>query len=133
MVLLPPTPPEDQGTHRRPSRHRRRRRSNRNHAPWGTSCAEDVTRNDDGIESLSRDLASVSITLGVHAPTFLVSPALTWGRLLPHEIEQGTSAALALPPASREEPDAHWRDMGGDGGEPSVFNPIPFQLCFNTD
>jgi hypothetical protein len=83
MVLLPPTPPKDQGSRRRPSRRRRRRWSNCHHAQWGTLCVEDVARNDDGIESLSRDLSNVNISLGVSAPTFLAPPAPAWGSPLP--------------------------------------------------
>jgi hypothetical protein len=32
----------------------------------------------------------------------------------------------------QEEPVAPWRDMTGDGGEPSMFNPIPFEPSFDT-
>jgi hypothetical protein len=68
---------------------RSRRRSNRNHAPRGTLCAEDAAENDDGIESLSRDLVGVNISPEVPAPTFLALPALTWESPLPHDVEQG--------------------------------------------
>jgi hypothetical protein len=54
------------------------------------------------------------------------------GSPLPHNIEQGASAAPALPLMGQEELDAPWRDMGGDRGEPSMFNPIPFQPRFDT-
>jgi hypothetical protein len=40
---------------------------------------------------------------------------------------------MALPPTGREEPDTPCRDMEGARGEPSMFNPIPFQLSFNTN
>jgi hypothetical protein len=132
MVLLLPTTPEDQGSRCRPFRRKRQRQSNRNHAPRGTLCAEDAVGNDDSIESLSRDLADINISPGVSAPTFPAPLAPTWGPLLPNGIEQGTSAAPALPLVGQEEPDAPWRDMGGDGGELSMFNPIPFQPHFDT-
>jgi hypothetical protein len=55
-----------------------------------------------------------------------------WETLVPHVVERVVSATPALPSAGREEPDALWRDMAGVGGEPSVFNPIPFQPSFDT-
>jgi hypothetical protein len=77
MALLLPAPPEDQGSRRRPSRRKRQRQSNCNRAPWGTLCAKDAAENDDNIESLSRDLAGVNISIGVPAPTFPAPPAPT--------------------------------------------------------
>jgi hypothetical protein len=132
MVLLPPAPLEDRGSRHRPSRRRRQRWSSHNRAPWDTLCVEDAAGHDDDIESLSRDLASINISLGVPAPTFLAPPAPTGGSPLPHDIEQGASAAPALRLMGQEEPDAPWRDMGGDRGEPSMFNLIPFQPRFDT-
>jgi hypothetical protein len=132
LVLLPPAPPEDQSSRHHPSRRRRQRRSNQNRAPRGTLCAEDATGNDDSIESLSRDLASVNISPRAPAPTFLAPPAPMGESPFPHGVEQGVSAAPALPPTGREEPDAPWRDMVGEEGEPSMFNPIPFQPCYDT-
>jgi hypothetical protein len=79
MVLLPPAPPEDRGSRHRPSRRRRQRWSSHNRAPWDTLCVEDAAGHDDDIESLSRDLASINISLGVPAPTFLAPPAPTGG------------------------------------------------------
>jgi hypothetical protein len=132
MVLLPPAPPADQGSRHRPSRRRRRRQSNHNRALRSTLCAEDVAGNDD----------TLSLSQGTWPTSTFHLECLrqhSWNRLpqhgghhLPMRVEQGASAAPALPPASREEPDAPWRDMGGDGGEPSVFNPIPFQPRFDT-
>jgi hypothetical protein len=91
---------------------------------------------DDGIEPLSKDLASVHISLGVSqaapAPTFLAPPPPMWETPVPHIIERAVSTTPALPPAGWEEPNAPWRYMARVGGEPSVFNPIPFQLSFNT-
>jgi hypothetical protein len=52
MVLLPSAPPEDQSSHRRPSRRRRQRQSNRNRAQRGTLYAEDAIENGDDIECL---------------------------------------------------------------------------------
>ena len=51
---------------------------------------------------------------------------------VPHVVERAVLAAPALPPAGREELDAPWRNMAWVGGEPSVFNPIPFQPSFDT-
>jgi hypothetical protein len=133
MVLLPPALPEDQSSCRRPYCRRRQRQRNRNRAPRGTLCAEDSTENDDDIESLPRDLASANISPRVPAPTFLAPPVPMWESPFPHDVEQGVSATPAFPPVGREEPDAPWRGMGGDRGEPVVFNPIPFQPRFNTN
>lgn len=61
-------------------------------------------------------------------PTFLAPSAPTWGSPL----EQGASVVPTHPLAGREEPGAPWKDMGGDEGEPSLFNLIPFQPRFDT-
>jgi hypothetical protein len=49
-----------------------------------------------------------------------------------HIVERAVSAAPALPPAGREEPEVPWRDVAGVEGEPFVCNPIPFELSFDT-
>jgi hypothetical protein len=103
--------------------------------PTGHSVCKKRARADDDIESLSWDLAGVNISPGVPpttpVPTFLAPPTPKWESPFPHKVEQGASTAPALSPAGQEEPDAPWRDMG-DGREPSVFDPIPFQPCFDT-
>jgi hypothetical protein len=136
MILLPPVSLERPSSRRHPSCRRTKRRSNHDRATQATSCTRGSTAMDDGIESLSRDLASVNISPrappAAPAPTFLAPPPPMCDKLVPHVIERAVSATLALPPAGREEPNAPWRDMAEDGGEPSVFNPIPFQPSFDT-
>jgi hypothetical protein len=137
MILLPPVPLERLGSRRCPSRHRRQRWSNRDRATQATPCTGGATRTADGIESLSRDLASINISPGAptaaHAPTlFLAPPSPMWETPVPHVVERAVSATPALPPTGREEPNAPWRDMARVRGELSVFNPIPFQPSLNT-
>jgi hypothetical protein len=90
----------------------------------------------DGLDSLSRDLASVNITPeappATSVPTHLAPPPLVWKTPVPHVIEQVIPAAPVLPPTGREEPVAPWRDMTRAGGEPSMFNPILFVPSFDT-
>jgi hypothetical protein len=109
MILLPPVPLERLSSRKHPSRRRRQRGSNRDRAPPGTLCAGGTAGTDDGIKSLSRDLASVNILPGgpptAPTPTFLAPPHVTWETPFPHDIERRVSAAPALPPMGREEPD----------------------------
>jgi hypothetical protein len=91
---------------------------------------------DDGIESLSRDLASVNISPEAspvaHAPTFMEPPPPMWETPVPHVVERAVSATPALPPTGWEELDAPWRDLAGVRGESSMFNLVPFQPSFDT-
>jgi surface protein len=90
----------------------------------------------DGIDSLSRELASVNIAPEVPpttaAPTHLAPPPPVWETLVPHAVEQVVPAAPIHPPVGQEEPVDPWIDMMGAKGEPSVFNPIPFVSSFDT-
>jgi hypothetical protein len=54
------------------------------------------------------------------------------GNTSPHAVEQVVPAAPVFPPTGQEEPIAPWRDIAEAGEEPSVFNPIPFVLSFDT-
>jgi hypothetical protein len=67
MVLLPPVPLEHPSTRRRPCRRRRQRQNNRNLATHGTPCPGETPRMADGVDSLLRDLANISIA--PRAPT----------------------------------------------------------------
>jgi hypothetical protein len=121
MVLLPPVPLERSSTRHRPSYRRRQRQNNHNHATHGTLFPDDTLRMVNGIDSLSRDLANISIVPGAPtaapASTFLVPPPPAWEAPSPHAVERAIPATQNLPPA---------------GGESSVFSPIPFQLSFDT-
>jgi hypothetical protein len=133
MVLLPPVPLERPSSRRHYSRRRRQRRSNRDRAPQGTPCVGDAAENDDGIESLSRDLANVNISPRALPTTptltFLAPPPSTWETLFPHGIERRMPAAPALPPMGQEEPNAPWRDMGGRGRTICVQpHPLPSEF-----
>jgi hypothetical protein len=90
----------------------------------------------NGIESLSRDLANTSIAPVAPpvapASTFLGPPPPVWEAPVPHAVERVLPTMPVLPPAGREELVIPWRDMTRDGGEPSVFNPFPFQPSFDT-
>jgi hypothetical protein len=136
MILLPPVPLERPSTRRRPSRRRRQRRGNRDRATHGTSCPSGAFEVADGIDSLSRDLANAIIAPRVPsaAPmsTFLAPSPLVWEAPVSRVVERVAPAAPILPPAGQEEPTTPWQDMTGVGGEPSVFNPIPFQPSFDT-
>jgi hypothetical protein len=137
MILLSPIPLERPRSRCRPSHCRRKRRSNHDSATQGTPCTRGASWMADGIEYLSRDLASINISPGAPpaapAPTSLAPPPPMWETPVPHVVEQAVLATPALPPSGWEESDAPWRDMAGVGGEPFVFNPIPFQLSFNTN
>jgi hypothetical protein len=91
MVLLAPVPLERPSTRRRPSHRKRQRRNNRNHATHGTPCPSKTPRMADVIDSLSRDLANISIAPeappAAPALTLLVPPPLAWEVLAPHTIE----------------------------------------------
>jgi hypothetical protein len=53
----------------------------------------------------------------------------------PHTMGKDELALPDLPPMGWEEPATPWQDMSllsRATGEPSVFNPIPFQPCFDT-
>jgi hypothetical protein len=131
MVLLTPVPLECPSTRCRPSRRWRQRRSNRDRATHGTSCPNEAPRVASDIDSLSRDLANTRIAPRaspiVPASTFLEPPPLVWEAPVPHAVERAVPATPDLPPAGRAEPVVPWQDMTWVGGEPSVFNPIPFQ------
>jgi hypothetical protein len=120
MVLLPHVLLEHPGSCRRPSHRKRRRRNDRDRAAQGVPCTR----------------ANVSIAPealpATPAPTHLAPSPPVWGTPVPHAIEQVVPAAPVLPPVGQEEPVAPWRDMTGAGGEPSVFNPIPFAPSFDT-
>jgi hypothetical protein len=62
----------------------------------------------------------------------LSPPPLTWEAPAPHAVERAIPATPDLPPTGREEPVVPWQDMIRARGEPSVFNPIPFQPSFDT-
>jgi hypothetical protein len=136
MILLLHVPLERPSSHHRPSRRRRQRQSNRNHATHGTPCPGEAPGMADGIDSLSRDLANTSIAPGAPpaAPTStpLAPPPPMWETPVPHVVERVVPVTPVLPPAGREELVAPWRDMTGAGGEPSMFNPIPFKPSFET-
>jgi hypothetical protein len=136
MVLLPSVPLERPSTRHRPSRHRRQRRNNHNRATHGTPCPSKTPRMADGVDSLLRDLANISIApeapLATHASTLLVPPPPAWEVPAPHTVERAVPATSDLPPASQEEPVVPWWDTTGTGGESAMFNPIPFQLSFDT-
>jgi hypothetical protein len=89
-----------------------------------------------GIDFLSRDPANTSIAPGASptAPmsTFLVPPPPAWEASVPHAMGRAAPATTDLPPMGRDEPVVPWRDMTRVGGEPSMFNPIPFQSSFDT-
>jgi hypothetical protein len=93
MILLPPVPLERPSSRRRPSCCRRQRQRNRDRAPQGTPCAGGVAGTDDSIESLSRDLASVNISLRAPpttpAPIFLAPPPPTWETSFPTVSSEG--------------------------------------------
>jgi hypothetical protein len=55
-----------------------------------------------------------------------------WETPVPHFVERVVPAAPVLPLADQEEPVAPWRDLVRVGGEPPVFNPIPFEPSFDT-
>jgi hypothetical protein len=90
----------------------------------------------DDVESLSRDLANISTTPGelpaAPTSTLLVPPPLAWEVIAPHAIEWAVPALSDLPLVGREEPITPWQDMTWARGEPSVFNPIPFQPSLDT-
>jgi hypothetical protein len=136
MVLLPPVLLEHPGSCRCPSHRKRRRRNDRDRAAQGVPCTRAAPGMADDMDSLSRDLANVSIAPealpATPAPTHLAPSPPVWGTPVPHAVEQVVPAAPVLPPAGQEEPVAPWRDMTGAGGEPSVFNPIPFAPSFDT-
>jgi hypothetical protein len=50
----------------------------------------------------------------------------------PHTVRQDVPATLGLPLAGREELVTPWQDISRAGGEPSVFNSIPFRPSFDT-
>src|SRR5688572_23324776 len=78
MILLSPVPLGCPSSHRRPSHRRRQRWSNRDRATHGTPCIRGASGMADGIDSLSRELASVNIAPEVPpttaAPTHLAPP-----------------------------------------------------------
>jgi hypothetical protein len=88
MILLPPVPLELPSSRRRPSRRRRQRRSNRDRATHGTPGTGGAFGMADGIDSLSRDLASVNIAPrappAAPAPTHLAPPPPVWETPVPH-------------------------------------------------
>jgi hypothetical protein len=78
MILLPLVLLEHPSSLRCPSSRRRQRQNNCDHAAHGTPCTGGALGMEDGIDSISRNLANVSIAPGVPpvvpAPTFLASP-----------------------------------------------------------
>jgi hypothetical protein len=85
----------------------------------------------DGLDSLSRDLASVNITPeappAAFVPTHLAPPLLVWKTPVPHVIEQVIPAAPVLPPTGWEELVAPWRDMTRAGGRTVHVQPHPLR------
>jgi hypothetical protein len=146
MVLLPPSPlgdtQERPGVRPRSSHHRRQRWSILNRASRGTPCLDEAHVLSEDADSLARDLANDSVTPRASsttraspAPTLLAPPITAWGALVPlapHAMGQDAPASSDLPPVGWEELVAPWWDMPRTGGEPSVFNPIPFQPIFDT-
>jgi hypothetical protein len=136
MVLLPLVPLKRLSTRRCPSRRRRQRWNDINYATHGTPCPGDTPEMVDGIDSLASDLANISIApeapSAALASTLLVPPPLVWDVLAPRDVERDIPATPHLLPVGREEPTIPWQDMTGARGEPSVFNPIPFQPSFDT-
>jgi hypothetical protein len=143
MVLLPASPLADSLEHlsacSHPPHRRRQRRNNRNRATHGTPCLGEAPRLTDDADFLTRDLANISITPRVPpaaraspVSTLLVPPPSAWEVPTPHAIRQDVPTTPALPPVGWEEPVTPWQDMLRAGGEPSVFNPIPFQPSFDT-
>jgi hypothetical protein len=137
MILLPLVPLERPSTRRRPSRRRRQRWGNYGRATHGTPCHGGALGMADGIDSLSRDLANTNIAPGAPltslVSTFLGLPPLVWEAPVPRIVERVAPALPVLPPVGREEPVIPWQDMKRVGGEPSMFNPIPFQPSFDTN
>jgi hypothetical protein len=136
MVLLPSVPLVRLSTRRRPSHRRRQRQNNRKRATHGTSCPGETPGMADGVNSLSRYLANINIvpeaSSTAPASTFLVPPPLAWQAPASHAVERAIPATPNLPPAGQEESVVPWQDVTRVGGEPSVFNPIPFQPSFDT-
>jgi hypothetical protein len=136
MVLLSHVPLERPSTRRRPSRRRRQRRNNRNCATHGTLCPGETLAMANGVDSLSRDLANISIAPGAPtaapASTLLVPPPPAWEVPAPHAIEGAIPATPDLPLVGQEEQVIPWQDMTRAGGEPSMLHRIPFQPSFDT-
>jgi hypothetical protein len=91
MILIPPVPIEHPISRSHPSCHRRQRWSNHDRATQGTPFTRGAFGMADGIESLSRDLASIDISIGAlpaaPAPTlFLAPPPPMWETPVPHVI-----------------------------------------------
>jgi hypothetical protein len=129
MVLLPSIPLERPSTRRCPSCHRRQKWNSRNRATHDTSCPGESPGMTNGVDSLSRDLASIAIVPGAPpeapASTLLVPPPPAWKASAPHTMEQAVLATPDLQPMGQEGSVTPWHDMTRAGGEPSVFNPIP--------
>eukprot|EP00267_Zea_mays_P054428 XP_020407667.1 40S ribosomal protein S4 [Zea mays] len=90
----------------------------------------------NGVDSLSRDLANISIAPGAPtaapASTLLVPPPPAWEVPAPHAIEGAIPATPDLPLVGQEEQVIPWQDMTRAGGEPSMLHRIPFQPSFDT-
>jgi hypothetical protein len=143
MVLLPPGPRAN--TQGQPDvcprhpHHRKQRWSNHNRTNRGVLCPDEVPRLTNDADSLARDLANVSIMPGASSGALtLLTPHVAWEALAPptpHTIGQVTPASSDLPLVGWEGPVTSWQDLSAlprAGGQPSVFNPIPFHPSFDT-
>jgi hypothetical protein len=122
MVLLPPgalTDTQERLSARTcPSRHRRHRWSNPNRGTYGTPCPGGAPGLTNDKNSLARDLANISVTLGTPtmehaspASSLLTPPPAAWGVSAPptpHAMDQDAPVSSDLPLTGREEPVASW-------------------------
>jgi hypothetical protein len=147
MVLLPPRhqadAQEQPDIRPRPPRRTRRRQNNRNRTTGNASCPVDNPGLANDADSLARDLTNISImprasaaTRVTPAPTLLAPPPMAWRALAspaPYTIGRVVPALPAPPPADWEAPVSSRQEVSAPSvsrGEPSVFNPTPFQPSF---
>jgi hypothetical protein len=129
-----------------PPRRMRQIRNNRNHIVANAPCQVDTLGLANDADSLARDLTNISITprasTAMHSsptPTLLAPPPMMWEAPAPPApctIGRVTPALSAPPPVGWEVLASSWQEMSALSvarGEPSVFNPIPFQPSFDTN